>query len=306
MQKATHDFVLAQKTTSRVSGLPQITGKTKIVGVIGDPIEHSCSPQMHNAAFEQLSMDYVYVAFHVKSEYLKAAIDGFEALNIVGINVTIPHKQGVIPLIDTLSREAELIGAVNTLVFKEDKIEGHNTDARGFIAAMKEEGVDVLRGKSVVVLGAGGSARAVVVSLALEDVKKISIANRTASKAIQLAADISKKTGIEIHGMGLDDKELPKAISESSLLVNTASSSMDLEHPLLINEDWLHRQLVVYDIIYNPPETRLMKVAKEKGLKTVGGIGMLVHQGAIAFDLWTGQYPPVDTMRRALMDALGL
>ena len=300
----------------------QITGKTKIVGVIGDPIEHSCSPQMHNAAFEQLSMDYVYVAFHVKAEDLKSAVDGFKALNIVGINATIPHKQSLIPLIDKLSREAELIGAVNTLVFKEGRIEGHNTDARGFIAAMKEEGVDVLRGKSVVVLGAGGAARAVVVSLALEDVKKIYIANRTAFRAIQLASDISQKTGTEIHGMGLDEKELPEAISESSLLVNTASSSMNLEHPLLIDEDWLavhevggteprryrseHSQLVVYDIIYNPPETRLMKVAKEKGLKTIGGIGMLVHQGAIAFELWTGQYPPVDTMRRALMNALGL
>ncbi|MFQ6042712.1 MAG: shikimate dehydrogenase [Candidatus Poribacteria bacterium] len=294
------------KTTSRISGLPQITGKTKIVGVIGDPIEHSCSPQMHNAAFEQLSMDYVYVAFHVKAEDLKSAIDGFKALNIVGINVTIPHKQDVIPLIDELSREAELIGAVNTLVFKEGRIEGHNTDARGFIAAMKEAGVDVLRGKSVVVLGAGGAARAIVVSLALQDVKRISIANRTASKARQLAADISQKTGIEIHGMGLDDKSLPEAIAASSLLVNTASSSMNLEHPLLINEDWLHRQLGVYDIIYNPPETRLMKVAREKGLKTIGGIGMLVHQGAIAFELWTGQYPPVDTMRYALMKALGL
>ncbi|HIE29851.1 TPA: shikimate dehydrogenase [Candidatus Poribacteria bacterium] len=284
----------------------QITGKTKIVGVIGDPIEHSCSPQMHNAAFEQLSMDYVYVAFHVKAEDLKAAVDGFKALNIVGINVTIPHKQGVIPLIDKLSREAELIGAVNTLVFKEGTIEGHNTDARGFIAAMKEAGVDVPRGESVVILGAGGAARAVVVSLALEGVKKISIANRTASRAIQLASDISQKTGTEIHGMGLDDKSLPEAISESSLLVNTASAGMDLEHPLLIDENWLHRQLVVYDIIYNPPETRLMKVATEKGSKTIGGIGMLVHQGAIAFELWTGQYPPVDVMRQALMNALDL
>jgi len=142
--------------------------------------------------------------------------------------------------------------------------------------------------------------------LALEGVKKISIANRTPSRAIQLASDISKKTEVEIQGMGLDDKELPKAISESLLLVNTTSAGMNLEHPLLINEDWLHRQLVVYDIIYNPPETQLMKAAKEKGLKTIGGIGMLVHQGAIAFNLWTGQYPPVDTMRLALMEALGL
>jgi shikimate dehydrogenase len=261
---------------------------------------------MHNAAFEQLKMDYVYVAFHVKAQDLKAAVDGFKALNVVGINVTIPHKQAVIPLIDKLSREAELVGAVNTLVFKEGKIEGNNTDARGFIAAMKEEGVDVPKGESVVVLGAGGAARAVVVSLALEGVKKISIANRTASRAIQLALDISQKTGTEIHGMGLDDKRLSEAISESSLLVNTTSSGMDLEYPLLINKDWLHNKLTVYDIIYNPPETRLMKVAKEKDLKTIGGIGMLVHQGAIAFELWTGRYPPVDTMRRALMNALGL
>jgi shikimate dehydrogenase len=295
MQEAMDDFVLAQ-----------ITGKTKIVGVIGDPIEHSCSPQMHNAAFRQLDMDYVYIAFHVKAEDLKAAIDGFRALNIKGINVTIPHKQGVMPLIDELSREAELIGAVNTLVFKEDVIEGHNTDARGFIAAMREEGADVPRDGSVVVLGAGGAARAVVVSLALEGVKRISIANRTASRAIQLAADISQKTGIEIHGMGFDDKKLPEAIAESSLLINATSAGMDLQQPLLIDKDWLHHQLVVYDIIYNPPETRLMKVAQEKGLKTIGGIGMLVHQGAIAFELWTGQYPPVDTMRHALMKALGL
>ncbi len=284
----------------------RITGKTKIVGVIGDPIEHSCSPPMHNAAFEQLGMDYVYVAFHVKAADLPAAVGGFKALNIAGINVTVPHKQDVMPLIDSLSREAELIGAVNTLVFTKGKIEGHNTDARGFIAAMTEADVDVPCGESVVVLGAGGAARAVVVSLALAGVSKISIANRTPARAIQLAADIAPKTDTNIEGMGLDDPTLPNAIANSVMLVNTTSAEMDVEHPMLIDEQWLHPQLVVYDIIYNPPETRLIKAAGERGLKTISGIGMLVHQGAIAFELWTGQYPPVDTMRRALITALGL
>lgn len=284
----------------------RITGKTKIVGVIGDPIEHSCSPPMHNAAFEQLGIDYVYVAFHVKAADLPAAVAGFKALNIAGINVTVPHKQGVIPLIDSLSREAELIGAVNTLVFTKGKIEGHNTDARGFIAAMTESGVDVPRGESVVVLGAGGAARAVVVSLALAGIKKISIANRTPARAIQLAADIAPKTDTNIEGIGLDDPTLPDAIANSVMLVNTTSAEMDVEHPMLIDEQWLHPQLIVYEIIYNPPETQLIKAARERGLQTISGIGMLVHQGAIAFELWTGQYPPADTMRNALITALGL
>lgn len=284
----------------------QITGKTKIVGVIGAPVEHSRSPQMHNAAFKELGLNYIYVAFHVKEEDLPAAIAGFKAINVAGINVTIPHKQNVIPLIDSLSKEAEIIGAVNTLVFSEGKIEGHNTDAPGFIQAMKEEGANIPQGESVVILGAGGAARAVAVSLALAGVKKITIANRTAKRAIELADDVAAKTGVAMAGIGLNDAKLPQAIQESLLLVNTASSSMDVEHPLLIDPDWLHKDLVVYDIIYTPPETRLMKAAKEKGLKTISGLGMLVYQGAIAFELWTKQFPPVDTMRRALMAALGL
>ena len=282
----------------------QFTGKTKIVGVIGAPVEHSRSPQMHNAAFKELRLNYVYVAFHVKKEDVQEAISGFKAINVAGINVTIPHKQSVIPLIDSLSKEAEIIGAVNTLVFSEGKIEGHNTDARGFIQAMKEEGADVPKGESVVILGAGGATRAVAVSLALEGVKKITIANRTEEKAVKLAGDISEKTGVAMEGIGLSDAKLPQAIKEGVLLVNTASSSMDVAYPLLIDPNWLHEDLVVYDIIYTPPVTRLMKAAEARGLKTIGGMGMLVHQGAIAFQLWTKQFPPVDTMRRALMEAL--
>jgi shikimate dehydrogenase len=261
---------------------------------------------MHNAAFAELGLDYVYVPFHVRPEVLRAAIEGFKALNVVGINVTIPHKQSVIPFLDTISREAELIGAVNTLIFKDGKIAGDNTDAPGFLSAMRETGLDVPQGASVVVIGASGSARAIVVVLALAGVRSIVIANRTVSKAVALAAELSEKTGVPIEGIGLEDAKLPNAVATSQLIVNTASASMDTSHPLLIQPEWLDPQSIVYDIVYTPPETRLMRAAAERGCRTIGGLGMLVHQGAIAFEKWTQIAPPVETMRRALQGALGL
>ena len=160
----------------------QITGQTKIVGIIGDPIKHSRSPQIHNAAITALGLDYVYIAFHVQPDNLGAAIEGFKATNVVGINVTIPHKQNVISYLDEISREARLIGAVNTLIFKDGAIIGENTDAPGFLQAMQEEGLDVPQGGLAVIIGAGGSARAVVVALALAGVGTICIANRTGFK----------------------------------------------------------------------------------------------------------------------------
>ena len=187
----------------------QITGKTKIVGVIGDPIEHSRSPQMHNAALAQLGLDYVYVPFHIREADLPAAINGFKAINVVGINVTIPHKQAVIPFLDEISREVELIGAVNTLIFKDGKLAGDNTDAPGFLQAMQEAGSELPKGESAVVIGAGGSARAIVVALALNGLESIYIVNRTTSKAIAIATDLSDKTGVGMYGMGLDDTRLP-------------------------------------------------------------------------------------------------
>lgn len=294
----------------------EIDGKTKLVGVIGDPVEHSCSPPMHNAVFNELGMNYVYVPFHVKSENMQAALEGFKALNVVGINITIPHKQAVIPFLDEISKEAEMIGAVNTLVFEGDRVIGHNTDARGFIEAMYEvvdekhvlSEVEGIEG-SAVVLGAGGASRAVVVGLVNAGFSPITIANRTVSKAISLAEQIGSKSSAEgprtrLLGMGLDDEKLPDAIADASLLVNTTSAGMDASLPLIIDADWLHQDLIVYDIIYTPPKTKLLTVARKKGLQTIRGLGMLVHQGAIAFELWTGVSPPVETMRKALIKAL--
>jgi shikimate dehydrogenase len=278
----------------------QITGKTKIVGVIGDPIEHSRSPQMHNAALAELGLDYVYVPFHIREADLPAAINGFKAINVVGINVTIPHKQAVIPFLDEISREAALIGAVNTLTFEDGKIAGDNTDAPGFLQAMQEVGFHPPKGESAVVIGAGGSARAIVVALALAGLGSIYIVNRTTSKAVTLATALSDKIGVTMHGMGLDDTRLPNIVAKSPLIVNTASASMDISHPLLIRPEWLNPQSIVYDIVYTPPETRLMKAATENGCATVGGLGMLIHQGAIAFEKWTKVLPPIETMRQAL------
>ena len=281
----------------------QITGQTKIVGIIGDPIKHSRSPQIHNAAITALGLDYVYVPFHVQPDNLGAAIEGFKATNVVGINVTIPHKQNVISYLDEISREATLIGAVNTLIFKDGGIIGENTDAPGFLQAMQEEGLDVPQGGSAVIIGAGGSARAVVVALALAGIRTICIANRTVSRAVALAADLSEQTDASIYGIGLDDPKLSNAVGTSQLIVNTASTSMDVSHPLLIDPEWLAPQSIVYDIVYTPPETRLLQVAAEKDCHTIGGLGMLVHQGAIAFEKWTGINPPVETMRQALQGA---
>ena len=285
-----------------------ITGHTKIVGVIGAPVSHSRSPQMHNAALSKAGLDYIYVPFHVDSDAVAEAIDGFKALNVVGINVTLPHKQAVIPFLTSISREAELIGAVNTLSFVDGEIHGDNTDAPGFLRALEETGASVPVGKDVVVIGAGGSARAVVVALALANARSIVIANRTVSKAIALAEELSEKMNVQeetghktiFKGMGLQDSRLTDAVRGCALLVNTASSGMDTTHPLLIDPNWLQPSTTVYDIVYTPPMTTLLTAADEKGCTIVGGIGMLVHQGAIAFERWTGIEPCVTTMKEAL------
>ena len=278
-----------------------LTGHTRIVGVIGDPVEHSRSPQMHNAAFAKAGLDYVYVPFHVRPADLADAIAGFTAINVVGINVTLPHKQAVISYLTSISREAELIGAVNTLTFTDEGIHGDNTDAPGVLRALEENrNMSVPVGKNVAVLGAGGAARAVVVALALAGVASITIANRTVEKAVSLAEEMGQKTGISMQGLGLADARLPVAIRQSMLLINTATASMDATHPLLISADWLQPTTIVYDIVYTPPVTPLMRAAAARGCETLGGIGMLVYQGAIAFEKWTGVAPCTETMHRAL------
>ena len=284
--------------------MTKINGQTRIVGVIGDPVQHSRSPQMHNAAIVERKLDYVYVPFHVRSGELREAIEGFKALNVLGVNVTIPHKQTVMPILDDVSHEATLIGAANTLIFCDGRVSGDNTDAQGFLRATTEEGIDIPVGGSAVVLGAGGAARAVVVALALSGLGLITVANRTGWKAIQFEKNLATISETEISAVDLASNQLNSAIRSADLLVNTTSVGMQETDQLLIDPDALNPGTIVYEIVYTPPETPLLRVAREKGCQTIGGIGMLVHQGAIAFEKWIGIVPNVETMRIALEQAL--
>ena len=281
-----------------------ITGKTKIVGVFGYPISHSLSPAMHNAAFKYLNLDYIYIAFEVKPSDLKAVVKSIPALNISGINLTIPHKEAVVPYMDKLTREAELIGAVNTIEVQNSGLIGHNTDALGFIRSLREFGVSI-KGKSVLLLGAGGASKGVGFALVLNKAKEICIANRTLEKAKVLASNLRKKANFsKVSVIPLEHKHLKSVLKNTDILINATSSGMKSKDPLLVPSDSIIKKIIVYDLIYNPPETKLIRLAKKKGCLTINGESMLVHQGAIAFEIWTKRKAPVEIMKKALRKAL--
>jgi shikimate dehydrogenase len=282
-----------------------ITGGTEIAGVIGDPISHTRSPAMHNAAFAAVGLDWVYLPFHVTAQNLKGAVEGFRATGVRGINATVPHKPALLELVDYMSEEASFIGAINTLIFEPDgRVRGDNTDARGFLAAMRDHQVVVPRGQKVVVLGAGGAARAVVAALGGAGVSEIMIVNRTESRAHDLAARARDRMGVAARGCPLASESLRAALSGAAMLVNTTSGGMHGSTPLTVDPDLLRPPLVVYDIVYSPPETELLKAASANGCDVLNGLSMLVHQAAIAFECWTGVPAPVDVMRDALISSL--
>ena len=272
------------------------SGKTKVCGVIGDPIEHTMSPVMHNAAFKKFGLDYVYVPFRVRQEELGKAIEGMKALNIRGLNVTIPHKVAVIPFLDELDPLADKIGAVNTIVNDEGVLKGYNTDATGFLQALLERGFEP-KGKNVVILGAGGASRAISFILA-ERGSSLVILNRTLDKAKICANRISEIFQSETTALKLNRGNLEAAISEADILVNATSVGMSPninETPVASN--LLKPGLVVFDIVYNPIKTRLQREAEAIGATIINGLDMLVWQGALVFEKWTGQKAPVDLMR---------
>jgi len=283
----------------------KITSRTGLYGIIGNPISHSLSPVMQNAAFEAAGLDAVYLALHVESSLLRQAIEGFRAINLLGFSVTIPHKVAVMKYLDELDGSAATIGAVNTVVNREGKLIGYNTDGIGALAALREAGVD-LQGRRILLLGAGGAARALAFSLA-ETAERITILNRTVSKAEGLAEDVQKVTGTNVVHGRLDPLTLSVESSSADLLVNATSVGM---HPkpdeTPIDAKLLRPDMVVFDIVYSPLETRLLREARETGAKCVGGLMMLVHQGAKAFELWTGKKAPIPMMTEALKVVLGV
>ncbi|HEX7467903.1 MAG TPA: shikimate dehydrogenase [Methanobacterium sp.] len=277
-----------------------ITGKTSVFGIIGDPVEHSLSPAMHNAAFEKLCLDNIYVPFLVKAEELEDAIKGAHAMGIKGLNVTIPHKTEVINYLDYLDIAAGLIGAVNTIEFGENGAIGHNTDGIGAIRAIEE--ITPVKNKKFMILGAGGAARAVSFQLFLSGAKSLTISNRTVDKAEVLREDLVEKldNDVKVIDMGF---ELEQELKDTDILINTTPMGMypNINQKPLITADMIHKSLIVNDIVYNPLKTGLILEAEKAGAKTIYGIKMLMYQGIESFKIWTGIEPPIEVFEKALI-----
>lgn len=282
----------------------KITGKTKVIGIIGWPVSHSLSPVMHNAAFKHLGIDFCYVPFAIKAEHLNLAMEAVPVLNIAGLNVTVPHKEGVLKYISDLSEEAIMIGAVNTIKMENNRLTGYNTDGIGFTASLREAGNPV--GEHVLlIVGSGGAAKAVAFQSVAEGAKEIIIANRTVNRAVALRNRIKEYfplANVTVTGTGFN--ELKGVMDKVDTVVNTTSVGLDRGDTSPVPIELLHNGLFICDLIYNPAETMLLRYAKELGCRFINGLGMLVYQGAESFRIWTGVEPPVEVMRRAVEDAL--
>jgi shikimate dehydrogenase len=281
-----------------------ISGKTRVCGIIGDPVEHTMSPVMHNAAFQKLGLDYLYVAFRVGQKEIGNAVAAMRALNIRGLNVTIPHKTAVIPFLDKLDPMAERIGAVNTIVNDEGVLVGYNTDAAGFLQAILEMEVEPA-GKNIVILGAGGASKGISFILA-ERGANLTILNRHLVRAEDLAIRTSQVFEREVRALSLVEENLAHIMERTDILVNATSVGMfpDIDETP-VHTRLLRPSLVVFDIVYNPIQTRLLKEAETVGARVINGIDMLVWQGALAFEKWTGKKAPIDLMKKEAIQALG-
>ena len=281
----------------------EIGTDTRVYALIGDPIEHSLSPLMQNLAFRLLRLDCIYLAFRVKPEELGWAIKGIRALGVSGFNVTVPHKVAVIPFLDEVDHSASDVGAVNTVTNRGGRLVGHNTDGSGALAALSDEGVD-LKGKKVVILGAGGAARAIAFATA-HAAGSLVIMNRTTSKAEELSSDLKKRYRKLIEARKLSHETLSEELVDAEVLINATSVGMSPRtEESLVNRHMIRPKTTVFDIIYNPLETKLINEAKAAGAKTIGGAKMLVYQGALSFEIWTGIKAPVDEMLKAVIRRL--
>jgi shikimate dehydrogenase len=284
----------------------RISGKTRICGLIGDPIEHSLSPCLQNAAFQNRGLDFVYVAFKVKKEDLKEAISGMRSMGIHGLNVTMPYKIDVIHYLDELDETAKTIGSVNTILNENGRLIGYTTDGKGALEALRYSGVNPA-GKKVVILGAGGASRSVSLTM-VKEVKELVILNRTLGKAKELVKELVASQGVNatIRFGELNYRKTKQELENADILINATSVGMrpqDTSMP--VDTSLLRSDLVVFDLVYEPLETRLLSEAKKKGATTVDGLAMLVFQGALSFEIWTGEKAPVEAMMKAASDELG-
>ena len=285
----------------------KIDAKTALFGLLGNPVGHSMSPFMQNQFLEQCDVNGVYLAFAVEKDSIGDAIRGMHALGVQGANVTIPHKEAVIPHLCGMSKAAQACGAVNTLVYTQDGYYGDNTDGAGLLAALDAKNGWKAVGQNILIIGAGGAAKGVAVAMALEGAAKICIANRTMERAQQLAGQIAALSDTETVAVSMEALQNPDLYKEYSTIVNTTSLGMspnvDDMAPVCIEA--LSEQHLVVDLIYNPMETKLLRLAKAQGAKTASGLGMFVYQGVLAFEKWTGKTPEyVDDIETQLIERL--
>lgn len=279
---------------------------TKLVGLLGFPLGHSLSPLMHNRAFATLGLNFHYLPIQVSEAHLPTVAAGLACMNFAGYNVTIPHKIRIMAHLDAVDDLARLIGAVNTVVLHEGRATGYNTDGAGYVRALESEGGVTVEGRKIVVLGCGGAARAIAMTLAFRGVGALTLCNRTAEKAHALAADINSRVRPCCGVAPMEPAALEAALVGAEVLINTTSMGMHpQEDRLPLEAGLLHRDLVVSDIVYNPRETRLLREAAARGCRVVHGLGMLVYQGVEGFRRWTGQEAPVEVMFAALREKLG-
>jgi shikimate dehydrogenase len=277
-----------------VAGNMEINGRTRITGLFGYPVEHTLSPAMHNAAFSALGLNYCYVPFLVHPDSLANAVQGVRAMNLAGVNVTVPHKENVIPFLDEVSEEASFIGAVNTIVHDKGRLTGYNTDGRGFMQSLAEKGVSV-EGKDVIVIGAGGASRAISYYLS-KKAKSLSLFDIDKQKAGRLVSDLKQiKDAVSVT------EDLSR-VDGFDIIVQATPLGMKDADPLPVDAEKLRKEQIVYDLIYK--KTRLLRKAEERGCVTLNGLGMLLWQGVFAFELWTGQKPDVEIMRSILINSV--
>jgi len=277
-----------------------INAQTQLCGLLGNPVEHSLSPAIHNAAFRQLGLNFVYLAFPVQD--LEGAVRGLRALgHIRGLSVTIPHKVNILPLLDSSETTAKHIGSVNTIVKDRGLLVGSNTDASGALQALQQGGVETT-GQRVVILGSGGAARAIAFALGVEGkIEHLTLLGVDEQERTALANDLKAKTSILLHDRALTPETLQSALAQAQLLIHCTPIGM---HPKVdescVPKHLLHRDLTVMDIVYNPLNTRLLQDAQAAGCRTIPGINMFLYQAVGQFELWTGKPAPIEVMRKVL------
>ncbi|MBT2625608.1 shikimate dehydrogenase [Bacillus sp. ISL-32] len=281
--------------------LGHINGKTQLIGLLATPIGHSLSPTMHNLAFKKLGLNYAYLAFEVGNEQLEDVVTGMRALGVRGFNVSMPNKMKIIPYLDQLADSAKFSGAVNTVVNDNGILTGHSTDGMGYVRNLKEHGIDII-GKKMTLIGSGGAATPIAIQSALEGLAEISIFARNdaffekAVENVRIINEDMKDSNCKANVYPLEDQETLRAeIASSDILANGTGVGMKPLEGLSVIEDvsMLRPDLIVSDVVYNPVKSKLLEQAEEAGCKTINGLGMMVWQGAMAFELWTGKEMPV-------------